>query len=198
MSPVFRSPLPYFGNTALWTALLEAERAIWLASEHYQRRSQRNRTVIANAHGRQTLSIPLLGGKHQQCPIREVRISYAENWRRQHFLSLRAAYGSAPYWLEYVGELEEQYASTFDTLWAWNTSCTELVIRWLGVPVDAHCGRDWCSSTDASPVGLRPEPRLRTYPQVFTERTGWLSNLSILDLILCHGPAAAGYLAPNP
>lgn len=193
-----RSTLPYFGSTLLWAQILAAGGATWRRREHYQRRSQRNRTAIANGSGRQTLSVPLRGGKHQACPVTEVEISYAEDWRRQHFLSLRAAYGSAPYWAEMADELAELYATQPARLWDWNLATVTLSASWLGVPplVFAEAD-DWHPETDRAVVPLGPDARLAPYPQVFEARLGWQSNLSVLDALLCHGPAAAGYLAAN-
>jgi hypothetical protein len=191
MDSSFRAALPYFGSTLLWAEGMTAGGFAFRQNEHYQRRTQRNRTVIANSHGRQTLSIPLLGGKHQSCPITEVKVSYAEDWRRQHWLSIQAAYGSAPFYLAFEDELQDLFSRKPETLWEWNWG----IIEWaksIVAPKQVLAKADeWLPEIDKHKVVLTAVDDLEQYPQVFTERTGWLSNLSILDLIMCQGTAAA-------
>jgi len=194
MSDYSRSELPYFGSTFIWKQGLKAGGFNFRQNEHYQRRTHRNRTVIANSHGRQTLSIPLLGGKHQSCPITEVQISYAEDWRRQHLLSIQAAYGSAPFYQAFEGELNDLYARKPSTLWDWNWSLTEWVAGIIDPQLVLAKADDWIPEVDTQVVTLHAIDDLIQYPQVFSERTGWISNLSILDLIMCQGTAAASYL----
>ena len=194
MSTYHRAALPYFGSTKLWQQGLASAGFSFRQNEHYQRRTQRNRTVIANSHGRQTLSIPLLGGKHQSCPIKEVKISYAEDWRRQHWLSIQAAYGSAPFYFAFEDELQDLYTRIPDTLWEWNWGLMEWVASIIAPQLVLAKADDWIPEIDTQKVTLSAVDGLKQYPQVFTERTDWLSNLSILDLLMCQGTAAGSYL----
>lgn len=193
-----RLPLPYFGSTLLWKEIVSYSGAAFRIGEHYQRRTQRNRTIIANAQGRQTLSVPLLGGKHQSCPMPEVRISYEEDWRRQHWLSLKAAYGSAPFWPEYGPELEILYLTRPEFLWDWNWSCISWAATQLKAGLVLAKAEGWIKEVDTNAIQLTGGTDMPAYGQVFTERTGWLDNLSILDLILCQGPSATSYLSATP
>jgi hypothetical protein len=92
---------------------------LWLeACENYQKGSYRNRCHIAGSNGVQRLSIPLQKGKHQQTPIREVRLAYDEPWQRTHWRSIRTAYGNAPFFEHYADEVapffEKKYTFLFD------------------------------------------------------------------------------------
>lgn len=194
MSKLKRAALPYFGSTLLWSEALAVGGFTFRQNEHYQRRTQRNRTVIANSHGRQTLSIPLLGGKHQSCPIMEVQISYAEDWRRQHLLSIQAAYGSAPFYLAFEDELQDLFSRKPDTLWDWNVGLVEWVKDIVAPQLVLAKAEDWNPEIDTQVDSLKPSDKLQVYPQLFAERTGWLSNLSMLDLVMCQGTGAAAFL----
>ncbi|MFK8054753.1 MAG: WbqC family protein [Saprospiraceae bacterium] len=194
MSNLLRAALPFFGSTLLWSEGLKAGGFTFRQNEHYQRRTQRNRTVITNSHGRQTLSIPLLGGKHQSCPITEVQISYAEDWRRQHWLSIQAAYGSAPFYLAFEDELQELFSRKPDTLWEWNWGLIEWVAGIVAPKLVLAKADDWIPEIDTIDATLKAVDNLQEYPQIFSERTGWMSNLSVLDLIMCQGTAAAASL----
>lgn len=194
MSNLKRTALPYFGSTLLWSEAIACGGFAFRQNEHYQRRTQRNRTVIANSHGRQTLSVPLLGGKHQSCPITQVKISYAEDWRRLHWLSIQASYGSAPFYPAFEDELQELFSRKPETLWEWNWALIEWAAGIVAPQLVLAKADDWIPQQDIKKVTLQPQDVLLAYPQVFSERTGWLSNLSILDLIMCQGTASAASL----
>ena len=194
---LLRAALPYFGSVALWRDAVRAGGFAFRQNEHYQRRTQRNRCVVATAQGRHLLSVPLSAGKHERCPVREVRIDYQEDWPRRHFQTLIAAYGSAPFWPEYSVGLESLYARRPLRLWDWNWP----LVAWVAEEIDADLvlaeADDWQPGVDAAPASLQPDPSLPPYPQVFAERTGYLSNLSALDLLMCQGPRARDYLSPD-
>ena len=195
---MFRAALPYFGSVGLWSDALAAGGFSFRQNERYQRRSQRNRTIIVNAHGRQTLSLPLAGGRNQRVQTPEVRLNYREDWPRHHWLSLVAAYGSAPFWLDYAPELEALYQMRPAKLWTWNQACVQWTRDQVAPQLVLAKADDWQAETDVQEPSLQADRSLAPYPQVFAERLGWLSNVSILDLLLCQGPAAATYLSRSP
>lgn len=193
---MLRASLPYFGSVGLWRAGVAAGGFRFRENEHYQRRSQRNRTTIATERGRHLLSLPLAAGKHERCPVREVRLSYAENWPRRHFLTLRSAYGAAPLWPEVSHELEALYALRPEKLWEWNRACVEWTRGWVAPELVLATADDWQPGIDDADAygGVRAYAP-PAYPQVFSDRHGYLADLSVVDLLLCRGPAAAEYLA---
>jgi len=192
--------LPYFGSIGMWAAWMAQGEATFVKSQRFVRRSPQTRTTIANSHGAQLLSLPLIGGRSQHGPLSEAQLSYTVDWPRQHLLSLRAAYGSAPFWQEYAADLTALYNSKPPRLWDFNLSA----LRWM-----AHQITPQLVFTE---VETRNTDRLDTsgdravsdrwifpsYPQVFSDRNPFLPNLSILDLLMCQGPAGVNYLARLP
>ena len=196
---MLRASLAYFGSVALWRAGVAAGGFRFRENEHYQRRSQRNRAVVATPRGPHLLSLPLRAGKHERCPMREVRLSYAEDWPRRHFLTLRSAYGRAPLWAEVAGELEDLYASRPPRLWEWNLACVEWVRAWVAPALVLATADDWQPGVDAADAPwLREGRSLPPYPQVFGDRLGFLPDLCVVDLLLCRGPAAAAEYLSAP
>ena len=198
MNELRRAALPYFGSCGLWAEALRVGGFAFRSAEHYQRRTQRNRCAIADGQGRRVLSVPLAAGKHERCGVREVRIHYAGDWPRRHFHTLRSAYGRAPFWPEYAGELADLYARRPALLWDWNWGCVAWLRDQLAPGLILAEADNWQGGDDARGYPLTPQPHLPPYPQVFSERHGWLSNLSALDALLCQGPSAAGYLRAVP
>ena len=195
--PLLRAPLPYFGSVALWRGAIAAGGFRFRENEHYQRRTQRNRCELATAQGRHRLSVPLLAGKHERCPIAAVAVDYSEDWPRRHFQTLVAAYGSAPYWPEYGACLEPLFRRKPTRLWDWNWALVEWVRREIDPTLVMAVAQDWRPGVDEVAPPMGPDRTLPAYPQVFTERTGYLSNLSVVDLLMCRGPRARDYLSPR-
>lgn len=167
--------------------------------ENYQKRSFRNKCVITNAYGPQTLTVPLKKGKHERQPITEVQIAYDEPWQKNHLAAIKTAYSSAPYFEYYYPSIEQLYHSAEDPLFEFNWSILEYFTRTLQLPVPTT-SETYSRTPTAIDFRGRLNPRnyqdntLPKYNQVFEDRHGYLPNLSILDLIFCKGPEAGGYL----
>lgn len=164
--------------------------------EHYQKVSFRNRCYIAGPNGMILLSVPLVKGKNQRTVMKDVRISNQEPWQSLHWKTLTSAYRRSP-WFEYFEpELEELYEKPFEYLLDWNLACFDFANRALGIaPVVELTDRfEKDYSADTTIIDMRdtlqpgqPVENPLEYTQVFGERTGFLPNLSILDLLFCEG-----------
>jgi hypothetical protein len=168
------------------------------ACEHFQKGSYRNRCHIAGPNGVQRLSIPLFKGKHQQTAIREVRIAYDTPWQRLHWRSILAAYGNAPYFEHYADGLAPFYQKNHTFLFDFNLLLLEYVLQKINfqgslqftetfeVPSSAVSDdyRNQLSPKQPTTAAwFQPAP----YAQVFMERSGFLPDLSVLDLLFCYG-----------
>lgn len=188
-----RLPLYYLPPVSWCAAAWNNEVVVLEAQEHYQKGSLRNRCYIAGPNGIQRLSIPLEKGKNQQMPIREVRIAYNEPWQRQHWRSIRTAYGNAPFFEHYAGDLAPFYEKRYTFLFDYNLELLKLIFqKKLGWP-----GKIRLSEQYRPPATLSPYPvfQAKPYPQVFEDRHGFLPDLSVLDLLFCCGKEAGFYLA---
>ncbi|MBK8503929.1 MAG: WbqC family protein [Saprospiraceae bacterium] len=179
--------------------LLAKNQVVIEKHENYQKRSFRNKCIIANATGHQTLTVPLKKGKHERQPITEVQLAYDEPWQENHLAAIRTAYSSAPYFEYYYPHIEHIYHSAEELLFDFNWSILHYFTKILQLQGPAASETYSKTPTEIDYRGkLNPktyhEIALPKYNQVFEDRHGYLSNLSILDLIFCKGPEAAGYL----
>lgn len=155
------------------------------------------------------LSIPLVGGRGQKTLIRDVRISDRLPWAAQHWKTIVSCYSRSPWFDHYRDELDGLLRRRFEYLLDWNLACFEWSVRVLGMKVGVKLTEEWKPEYPPGEVldwrgKLRPAGRETgfgtggdgpvRYRQVFEERTGFLPNLSILDLLFCEGKKAVGYL----
>ncbi|MGE7777345.1 WbqC family protein [Chitinophaga sp. NPDC101104] len=186
----------YFPPISFYKTLIECEKVRFERMEHYQKVSFRNRCYIAGPNGMILLSVPLVKGKNQRTVMKDVRISNLEPWQQLHWKTLTSAYRRSP-WFEYFEpELEMLYEKEFEYLLDWNLACFEFANRALGfaplVEMTDAFEKDYNNDTtildfrDKMVPGQVPENPVE-YTQVFGERTGFLPNLSILDLLFCEG-----------
>ncbi len=202
--------LQYLPPVQYFTKLVDCP-ALWIEQcEHYQKGSYRNRCHIAGPNGLHRLSIPLVKGKNEQLPIREVRIAHAQPWPKRHWQSIRTAYGNSPFFFHYADQLRPLFEKKFDFLFDFNLALLRklLALMELDVPLQltaeyhapAPAGVcDWRGGIFPKKHRQKEDPAFRPspYPQVFAEKHGFLPNLSILDLLFCTGPQASMILAAS-
>lgn len=205
----------YFPSVA-WCAAVWNEQMVAIdAAEHYQKGSLRNRCYLASPNGPQRLSIPLQKGKHQQTPIRDVRIAYDQPWQRQHWRSILAVYGNAPFFEHYADDFRPFFERQWGFLFDLNQALLELILThklgWSGdwglqnnfiPPEDWLHGSDFRGQIAARAQGWPAWYFPKRYPQVFEERTGFLPNMSVLDLLFCCGKTGIevlkdSFVSPN-
>lgn len=175
---------------------------IWLERhENFVKSTGRNRTEIAAANGRQTLTIPLAGGRDHHRKYTDTKIAYITNWQANHWHSIRSAYGSAPYFEFYAHVFQKFYEKEYPYLFDFNLELLNATISVLKLKK----GFELTATYEKTPVDIAdmrsrrsvtPEDALLPrYLQVFEARHGFITNLSILDLIFNIGPQSGQYLA---
>jgi len=169
--------------------------------EHYVKRSYRNRAHIIGANGLLRLTIPLKKGKNEGQPIRDVRIEYVQKWQARHWQSIRSAYGKAPFFEHYEGELHPMFQKKHNFLFDWNLELMYALIDLIGISPDVHFTKKYVHITPEGTLDLRNtiHPKKRhhkpdtayqsmPYAQVFQDKHGFVPSLSVLDLLFCVGP----------
>jgi len=147
------------------------------------------------------LSIPLKKGKNQRQPIREVRISYEEAWQNRHWTAICSAYGNAPFFEYYADYFHPFFKKRYELLYDFNLDIFNEILSILQIDTTLEFSTSFMQDTGNQLIDLRNivHPRqdikdeyfkIVDYPQVFQEKSGFLPNLSILDLIFCKGPEA--------
>jgi hypothetical protein len=147
------------------------------------------------------LSIPVLEGREQKKPMKEVIVDNRKPWQSQHWKTITSCYNRSPWFNFYEPELNRLYRQPVELLGDWNKTCFEWVIGKLGlaihvdyseyVPGDQPVAEvvDWRNKL--TPKSLQTDfPDPVKYHQVFEERIGFIPHLSVLDLLFCEGKNA--------
>lgn len=186
------------------------------ACENYQKQSYRNRCRFYGADGVQTLSFPIIheGGTHKQ-PISEIKVDYRKPWIQQHQKAIVSAYRTSAYFEYYQDELFEIMNSRPERLFDLNLAIIRFFIEKTGIAVDLRKTDDFfrdgniiledgktiaCEDLRDSIHPKKADTILKNlglekpYFQVFAQKHGFISDLSIMDLLFNEGPDSILYL----
>lgn len=190
----------YFPNIAHFVAISNAKHIHLEVCDNYQKQSYRNRTEIYAANGKLALTVPVTyTQKHRQL-YKEVKIANEENWQQLHLKSLQSAYRMSPFFEFYIDDLIPLFEKRYNFILDFNLNCFEVVLACLQMqptifetsrfekhPENKKDFRDLVKR-NSEVITLKP------YMQVFTQKHGFIPNLSILDLLFNEGPNTELYL----
>ena len=193
LSTAYLAPIQYYAH------LYAAHEAIEDRGEHYVKQTYRNRCYIATPTGAQPLTLPVVRNGAAHTAVRDIRLSDHGNWQHLHWTALTSAYESSPYFEYYADDFRPLYEQHFDFLVDFNEALRQTVLSLLALERSLTPSATYVNATPEmtdlrsviSPklpleadAAFRPTP----YYQVFKERTGFIPNLSIVDLLFNMGP----------
>ena len=191
----------YFPSIASFVAIVKASNLIFEVADNYQKQTYRNRCHIYGANGKLTLNIPVHHTHKNRQLYKDVAISNEINWQIQHWKSLQSAYRTSPFFEFYADELASLFLTNEQNLMTFNFKCFSKILNCLQLDINyqktASFEKKVNNTVDLrSMVNARKEKpiELESYTQVFENKHGFMSNLSILDLIFNEGPNALNYL----
>ena len=191
---IFKTDLQYFGSIHFVKTLMENRNVAYDLDAPFSKMSFKNRMVIVTSQGPLMLTIPIVGGRDQKIPIKDITIAYDSPWNAQHLKSIITSYKRAPYFEYYEQSLTSLYANKPEKLVDFLLQCSDwlqsqLKIKWERslphdqVDVDAEFKYQdpWLPKNYSKIEGL---PK---YQQVFSDQLEFVTNASILDMLFCVG-----------
>jgi hypothetical protein len=132
--------------------------------------------------------------------MKDLELSYAEDWQKLHWKSIKIAYQSSPYFEYYEDKLKQIFSVQPTSLIEFNLNALKIILQILKVEKDFSLTTEFEKTPDA--VDLRErfsakkesEYNLPEYYQTFSDKLGFIKDLSILDVVCNIGPESATYI----
>lgn len=192
--------IQYFPTICNIYALFKHNDIKIVAYERFRKSTFRNRCIILGSNGPIHLSIPLKSGRDQRAFLRDIEISYDTDWQTRHWRSVLACYSRSPYFEFYEISLYQVLNKKEKYLFDYNWQILEKLASIFQFPLpDILMDRPLTDSgmTDFrdryTPANFREAPIPASYTQVFMEKTGFVPNLSCLDILCNIGPDCVSY-----
>lgn len=163
-------------------------------NETYPKQTLRNRCYILGANGPQRLSVPVKKPHGNHTKTSDIIIDPTLPWAMQHERAIASAYRRTPYYMHYEAELAGFFRKQHSSL---SDLCHEglaLCLRML------RTDKTWDYTKQFSPHSRnlalhfpfettnQPAKIFPAYFQAFSDRLGFVPNLSVLDAIFNLGP----------
>ncbi len=202
----------YFGPVQWYQKLNRYDRCIIEQYDSYQKQTYRNRCIIATANGTQSLTVPVehetVDSKHESIKTKDIRISDHNQWRRVHWNALQSAYNESPFFDYYADDIRPFFEKKYTFLIDFNEEIRQTICELIDIrPHVEHStiysspceggfevGSDFRDVIHAKHPQPDPDFLPKPYWQVFQHKHGFLSNLSILDLLFNMGPESVFFL----
>jgi len=190
----------YFPNIAHFVAMVKSDSVCFEVCDNYQKQSYRNRTEIYGANGKLALTVPVSYSQKNRQLYKDVKIANEDDWQLQHLKSLQSAYSMSPFFEFYIDDLMPLFETKFDFILDLNLKCFEILQDSLQLELNVSEStvfeKDALNKIDFRPLAKRnyQANNLEYYTQVFSEKYGFISNLSILDLLFNEGPNTELYI----
>ena len=194
---------PSFFGPIIQYALMAGQReVIFEKQDNFQKQTYRNRCYIYGANGKQLLSVPVHhSNANGRQKTKDIKIDHSFSWKKNMMKSLESSYRSSPYFEFYEDDIRQIFEKEHLFLFDLNLHSDELVKECLQLDQEVSFTDTYVDDDDESQdyrflAGVKKMPafKLKTYTQVFDDKYGFISNLSVLDLIFNEGPNALEYL----
>ena len=190
---------PYFGPISCWKQIINSN-ILWDVHQNYIKQTFRNRTFIHSANGLQILTIPV---KHSKIKfsMQDAKIDNSIAWQKNHWRSIQSSYSSSPFFEFYRDSLEGIYIKEYTYLTKFNFDLINLILEWTDIEMKSELSKSYIiqykNSLDLS-ENIENKKYSSSeniiYKQVFSDKNGFLNDLSIIDLIFNEGPNSISYL----
>ena len=192
----------YFGPVQWYQKLHRADVVQIEKWESFIKQTYRNRCLIATTNGIQTLTVPIV--RNESPLIKDIRISDHGNWRHLHWNALQSAYGESPFFEYYQDDIRPFFEKRWDYLLDYNEAICQKMCELIDIQPSIQYSSDFVAEPNNVSdyrIAINPKHPVpdadftpKPYYQVYSSKHGFLSNLSVLDLLFNMGPEGIFYL----
>jgi hypothetical protein len=192
----------YFPSISHFVAIAQAEKITFEMEDNFQKQTNRNRTYIYSPNGIQLLNIPVKHSKETHQKTKDIQIETDVDWQKQHFKSLEAAYRNSPFFEFFEDDILKVYEKKHKFLMDLNFDTFEIVSKFLRMKFEYEKTSEYFNEINSESItdlrhlvnGKKDQSIFENYTQVFDDKHGFISNLSVLDLVFNEGRFAIDYL----
>ena len=173
--------------------------------ENYSKQSYRNRCIIYGANGPLPLTVPVERGSFHKVAVKDIRTDSSRNWQVLHRRALSSAYNTSAFFEYYFDDIEKFFIKKFDFLFDLNLEIINAIADMIGMisisnPTETfresyNLATDYRYQIHPKKRELVKKGNIAEYFQVFSPGSGFVPDLSILDLLFNMGPESFGYLS---
>ena len=191
----------YFPNIEFFSHLLKSKNLTFEINDFYQKQTFRNRTQIYSSNGKLNLVIPVKFSSTKKDKLKDIKICNDTKWQKNHLKSIQIAYRSSPYFEFFEDYFIEIFEKKENFLIDISIKSIEIIFRMLETNLKYNLTDKYQSNydlaSDLRSLSVRKKKvttnLIQPYTQVFETEHGFISNLSIIDLVFNEGLNSLNY-----
>lgn len=192
----------YFPNIEFFSHLIKSRNLTFEINDFYQKQTFRNRTQIYGSNGKLNLVIPVKFSSTKKEKLKDIKICNNTKWQKNHLKSIQIAYRSSPYFEFFEDYFIEIFEKKENFLIDISVRSIEIIFRMLETNLKYKMTDKYQTNydlvSDLRNLSVRKRKvtknLIRPYHQVFEANQGFISNLSVIDLIFNEGNGSLNYL----
>jgi hypothetical protein len=195
LSTAYWGPVQYYSKFLLFPEIYIEQ------FETYPKQTYRNRCVVYGSNGIQLLQVPVEAGSFHKIMTKDIKIAFHTPWQKNHRSTLETVYKSSPFYEYYMDDIFPFYQKKYTFLIDYNNDINSVCMKWLKLNTKPILTTNFIKSFEGQDYRCSIHPKAQkqaedelfepaVYQQVFSERNGFLGNLSVLDLVMNTGPDA--------
>jgi hypothetical protein len=193
-------PIAYFPSIHYLKVYFSYPNSVLEIHENFIKQSIRNRCEILTGNGILRLSIPLIHSKGIKIKTKEILIDYENNWQLNHWRAIKSAYAASPYFEDYEYDIRKLIFTKDIFLIDKNKRILEFLFSLLELDKTILYSTKFNDNIDLDfrkTDFLNHTYDVKNYQQVFSYKNNFISNLSILDLLMNEGPFIRNWILSN-
>ncbi len=196
LSIAYLPPVQYFAK------IFQYPNVFIETAENYTKQTYRNRCVILGANGPLALTIPVIKTQGNHTPIKLVEIDNSTLWQKNHWKAIESAYRTSAYFEFLADVLQPYYTHRYSNLFEFDSLLLNSIFEFISASPRIIHTANYQPSYDSDVLDCRNEisPKVDyrvdrqflpvEYFQTFSNKYGFVPNLSIIDLLFNEGLSA--------
>jgi hypothetical protein len=192
----------YFPSISHFVAMSQSDGILFEIEDNFQKQTNRNRTYIYSPNGIQFLNIPVKHSKANYQSTKDIQVDADFDWQKQHYKSLETAYRSSPFFEFFEDDIRPFFEKKHKFLLDLNFETLEIISKCMRHKFDYSTTTEYVAEVESKLMidcrfladGKKDTSIFEKYTQVFDDKQGFISNLSVLDLLFNEGKFALDYM----